>query len=150
MPQQLVHLPSSPPLTRMTSERCDLDVWTGTFAHECSVNHSWSNLGECVRRCVEVASDSRLPFSSPPTTRRARVKVLNPASTGDDSIIILFPLPPLALEPNSDLDRLHETSLFTSVTRSRTVGRTSWTGDQLVARPLTVHKHRKTHRQHKH
>jgi hypothetical protein len=34
---------------------------------------------------------------------------------------------------------------FTSVTRSRTVGRTFWTGDQLVARPLTVHKHRKTH-----
>jgi hypothetical protein len=37
------------------SERCDRDVWTGIFAHECSVNHSWSNLGECVRRCVEVA-----------------------------------------------------------------------------------------------
>jgi hypothetical protein len=53
--QQLVHLPSSPPLTRMTSERCDRDVRTGTFAHEGSVNHSWSNLGECVRRCVEVA-----------------------------------------------------------------------------------------------
>jgi hypothetical protein len=43
------------PVTRMTSERCDRDVWTGTFAHECSVNHSCSNLGECVRRCVEVA-----------------------------------------------------------------------------------------------
>jgi hypothetical protein len=54
--QQLVHLPSSPPLTRMTSERSDRDVWTGIFAHECSVNHSWSNLGECVKRCVEVAS----------------------------------------------------------------------------------------------
>jgi hypothetical protein len=33
-----------PPITRMTGERCDGDVWTGTFAHECSVNHSWSNL----------------------------------------------------------------------------------------------------------
>jgi hypothetical protein len=32
------------PVTRMTSVRCDRDVWTGTFAHECSVNHSWSNL----------------------------------------------------------------------------------------------------------
>jgi hypothetical protein len=42
-------------IKQMTSERCDRDVWTGTFAHECSVNHSWSNLGECVRRCVEVA-----------------------------------------------------------------------------------------------
>jgi hypothetical protein len=30
-------------------------------------------------------------------------------------------------------------------TRSWTVGRTPWTGDQLVARPLPVHKHRKTH-----
>jgi hypothetical protein len=43
------------PLTRMRSERCDRDVWTGTYAHECSVNHSWSNLGDCVRRYVEVA-----------------------------------------------------------------------------------------------
>jgi hypothetical protein len=33
-----------PPVTQMTSERCDRDVWTDTFAHECSVNHSWSNL----------------------------------------------------------------------------------------------------------
>jgi hypothetical protein len=32
----------------------------------------------------------------------------------------------------------------TSVTRSRTVGRTPWMGDQFVARPLPVHKHRKT------
>jgi hypothetical protein len=29
--QQLVHLPSSPPLTRTTSERCYRDVWTDTF-----------------------------------------------------------------------------------------------------------------------
>jgi hypothetical protein len=27
----------------------------------------------------------------------------------------------------------------------QTVGRTPWAGDQLVARPLPVHKHRKTH-----
>jgi hypothetical protein len=32
--------------------------------------------------------------------------------------------------------RLHETFRFISVTRSRTVGRTPWTGDHLVARPL--------------
>jgi hypothetical protein len=57
--------------------------------------------------------------------------------------------PHLALQPNSDLGRLHETFRFTSVTRSRTVGRTPWTGNQLVARPLLVHKHRKTHSQHK-
>jgi hypothetical protein len=30
-------------------------------------------------------------------------------------------------------------------TRSWTIGRTPWTGDQLVARPLPVHKLRKTH-----
>jgi hypothetical protein len=34
------------------------------------------------------------------------------------------------------LGRLHETFRFISFTRSRTVGRTPWTGDQLVARPL--------------
>jgi hypothetical protein len=54
---------------------------------------------------------------------------------------------PLALQPNSGLGRLHKTFRFTSVTRSRTVGRTPWTDDQLVARPLPVHKHRKTHKQ---
>jgi hypothetical protein len=43
----------------MTSERCDRDVWTGSFAHECYVDHSWSNLGECVRRCVEGAGQTR-------------------------------------------------------------------------------------------
>jgi hypothetical protein len=56
----------------------------------------------------------------------------------------------LAVQPNSGLGRLHETLYFTTVTRSRTVGRTPWTGDQLVARPLPVHKHRKMHTQHKH
>jgi hypothetical protein len=61
-------------------------------------------------------------------------------------IIIIF----LTLQPNSGLDRLNETFRFTSVTRSRTVGRTPWTGDQLLARPLPVHKHRKTYTQHKH
>jgi hypothetical protein len=34
------------------------------------------------------------------------------------------------------LGRLHETFRFISVTRTRTGGRTPWTGDQLVARPL--------------
>jgi hypothetical protein len=57
---------------------------------------------------------------------------------------------PLALQPNSGLGRLHETFRFTSVTRTRTVGRTTWTVDQLVARPLPIHKHRKTHTLHKH
>jgi hypothetical protein len=51
---------------------------------------------------------------------------------------------PLDLQSNSGLGRLHETFRSTSVTRSRTVGRTPWTGDQLVARPLPVHKHRTT------
>jgi hypothetical protein len=38
--------------------------------------------------------------------------------------------------PILGLGCLHETFRFISVTRSRTVGRTPWTGDQLVARPL--------------
>jgi hypothetical protein len=38
--------------------------------------------------------------------------------------------------PILGLGRLHETFRFISVTRSRTAGRTPWTGDQLVTRPL--------------
>jgi hypothetical protein len=45
---------------------------------------------------------------------------------------------PLALQPNSGIGRLHETFRFTSVTISRTDGRTPWTGDQLVARALII------------
>jgi hypothetical protein len=55
----------------------------------------------------------------------------------------------LALQTNSGLGRLHETFHFTSVTRSGTVGRTPWAGDQLVASSLPVHQHIKTHTQHK-
>jgi hypothetical protein len=65
-------------------------------------------------------------------------------------LIHIFILFSLALQPNSGLGHLHETFHFTSVTRSRTDGRIPWTGDHLVARPLPVHKHRKTHTQHKH
>jgi hypothetical protein len=36
---------------------------------------------------------------------------------------------PLAVQRNSSLGRLHETFHFPSVTSSRTVGRTPWTGD---------------------
>jgi hypothetical protein len=36
-------------------------------------------------------------------------------------------------------------SVSLQFTRSWTFGRAPWTGDQLVARPLPVHKHRKTH-----
>jgi hypothetical protein len=38
--------------------------------------------------------------------------------------------------PSLFLGCLHETFRFISVTRPRTVSRTPWTGDQLVARPL--------------
>jgi hypothetical protein len=38
--------------------------------------------------------------------------------------------------PSLGLGRLHETFRFISVTRSRTIGRTPWTGDQVVTRPL--------------
>jgi hypothetical protein len=58
-----------------------------------------------------------------------------------DVSVIFFTL---ALQPISGLGRLNGTFLFTSVTRSRTVGRTPWTCDKLVARPLRVHKHRET------
>jgi hypothetical protein len=46
-------------------------------------------------------------------------------------------LSPLYLySPIFGIGRLHKTFRFISVTRFRTVGRTPWTGDQLVARPL--------------
>jgi hypothetical protein len=51
---------------------------------------------------------------------------------------------PLALQPNSGLGRLHETFRFTSVTRSGTVDRTTWMGNQLVAKPLPVQNLRKS------
>jgi hypothetical protein len=52
---------------------------------------------------------------------------------------------PLVLRPNSGLGRLHETFRFTSVTRSRTVGSTPWTGDELVARTLPVQTQKNAH-----
>jgi hypothetical protein len=50
------------------------------------------------------------------------------------NIYSFFPL--WLYSPILGLSRLHETFRFISVTRSRTVGWTPWTGDQLVARPL--------------
>jgi hypothetical protein len=50
---------------------------------------------------------------------------------------------PFFAQPNSGL---RETLCLTPVTRSRTVGKTPWTGDQLVARPLPLQKHRKAHK----
>jgi hypothetical protein len=47
--------------------------------------------------------------------------------------------------PNLALGYLHETSFHFGLLDLKTVGRTPWTGDQLVARPLTVHKHRNMH-----
>jgi hypothetical protein len=45
-----------------------------------------------------------------------------------------------ALLPNSGLGGHHESFRFTSVTRSRRVGRTPWTDDQLVAtQTLNIH-----------
>jgi hypothetical protein len=43
---------------------------------------------------------------------------------------------PWLYSPILGLGRLRETFRFISVTRSRTVSRTPWTGDQLIARPL--------------
>jgi hypothetical protein len=52
--------------------------------------------------------------------------------------------------PNQALAASMKLSVSPHLTRSRTDGRTPLTGDQLVARPLPVHIHRKTHTQHKH
>jgi hypothetical protein len=69
--------------------------------------------------------------------------ILNPARVLLHGCTLVYIFSPLALQPNSGLGRLHETFRLTSVTRSRTVGRAPWAGDQLVARPLPLHKHRK-------
>jgi hypothetical protein len=56
---------------------------------------------------------------------------------GHNSVVVWYIFSPLWLySPILGLGRLHETFRLISVTRSRTVGRTPWTGDQLVARPL--------------
>jgi hypothetical protein len=47
-----------------------------------------------------------------------------------------FFVPLWLYSPILGLGPIHETLRFISVTTSRTVGRTTWTGDQLVARPL--------------
>jgi hypothetical protein len=53
---------------------------------------------------------------------------------------------PLALQPQFwPWPTSKKLSVSLQFTRSYTFGRTPWTGDQLVARPLPVHKHRKTH-----
>jgi hypothetical protein len=63
----------------------------------------------------------------------------------------LFALPPcyffsLALQPQfGPWPTSMKLSVSLLFSRSWSVGRTPWAGDQLVARPLPVHKHRKTH-----
>jgi hypothetical protein len=66
--------------------------------------------------------------------RATTVHALNRAATviGVDPIYFFLWL----YSPIFGLGRLHETFRFISVSRSRTVGSTRWTGDQLVARPL--------------
>jgi hypothetical protein len=46
-------------------------------------------------------SDSRLPFSSPSTTRRATVEVFDHASTWDSSLLVVFLLLPASSESES-------------------------------------------------
>jgi hypothetical protein len=53
---------------------------------------------------------------------------------------------PLALQPTfGPWPTSMKLSVSLHFSRSWTFGRTPWTGDQPVARPLPVHKHRKTH-----
>jgi hypothetical protein len=53
---------------------------------------------------------------------------------------------PLALQPTfGPWPTSMKFSVSLQFTRSWTFGKTPWTGDKLVARPLPVHKHRKTH-----
>jgi hypothetical protein len=54
----------------------------------------------------------------------------------DGCIIYLLSFFVWLYSPVLSLGCLHETFRFISVTRSRTVSSTPWTGDQLVARPL--------------
>jgi hypothetical protein len=94
-------------------------------------------------------------LNSQPFLHFHELKIFTPKRTKETAkVVFAWPYfnfsPPLALQPSSGLDRLHETFRLTSVTRSRTVGRTPWKGDQLVTRRLPVHKHRKTHTRHKH
>jgi hypothetical protein len=53
---------------------------------------------------------------------------------------------PLALQPQfGPWPTSMKLSVSFRFTRSKTFSRIPWAGDQLVAKPLPVHKHRKTH-----
>jgi hypothetical protein len=68
---------------------------------------------------------------------------LRPGVMWPSEVAIFFPL---ALQPTfGPWPTSMKLSVSRQFTRSWTFGRTPWTGDQLVARPLPVHKHRKTH-----
>jgi hypothetical protein len=75
-----------------------------------------------------------LPTTSPraPINYAASIKQFFLVTIG--RVNFFFPL--WLYSPILGLDCLHETIRFLSVCWSRTVGRTPWTGDQLVARPL--------------
>jgi hypothetical protein len=88
-------------------------------------------------------------ISNPGHTGKER-RIVSPVLNNTLKFVTMVHFSPFVLQPNSGLGRLHETFRFTSVTRFGTVGRTPWTGDRLVARPLPVHKHSKTHTQKKH
>jgi hypothetical protein len=75
--------------------------------------------------------------------RKAKIFCFAPGQRPDNVVEVLCPykrasnfLSLWLYIPIFGLGRLHETFRFISVTRSRTVGRTPSTGDQLVARPL--------------
>jgi hypothetical protein len=67
---------------------------------------------------------------------------LKPGSVHVVDLSVSFPqskkyfFPLWLYSPILGLGCLHKTFRFISISRSRTVGRTPWTGDQLVARPL--------------
>jgi hypothetical protein len=75
-----------------------------------------------------------LPACSIVTQRTTLLRALLWTCMLHNLYIYFFPL--LLYCPILDLGRLLETFRFISVSRSRTVGRTPWTGGQLVARPL--------------
>jgi hypothetical protein len=62
----------------LSDERMGLSFVYATGPRECSPSWVWDPL---ISRPYFTVSDLRLPFSSPPTTRRVTVEVFDPAST---------------------------------------------------------------------
>jgi hypothetical protein len=133
---------------------CDRSFYCAPFCVQCptSLRSEYSTesfqkvlLLRCIRTNI-----GKLHFNSCDDLRSPWLRSASPLKISVTPVIQVTFCFPLTLQANLGLGRLHDTSRFTSVTTSRTVGRAPWACDQLLATPLPVHEHRKKYARHKH